>query len=74
MPANLEEDWREISLVQWFARGWGFRWTTERWDVKCTGDGKFFRLGLRPNLGLRNLGGGEGERGIGDWELGGCLI
>jgi hypothetical protein len=52
-PANLEHDWVEISLVQWFAEGEPFKMKAEKWDVKCEGDSRFFRLTLRPNLAMR---------------------
>jgi len=26
----------------------------QKWDIKCVGDSTFFRLSLRPNLGMRN--------------------
>ena len=55
-PENLEDDWREISLVQWFAEGSPFKMKAEQWDVKCIGDSKFFRLSLRPNLEMREQG------------------
>ncbi|TVY33543.1 hypothetical protein LSUB1_G006538 [Lachnellula subtilissima] len=53
-PELLEDDWSEISLVQWFAEGEPFKMKAEKWDIKCVGDSKFFRLSLRPNLGMRN--------------------
>ncbi|TVY37044.1 hypothetical protein LOCC1_G008185 [Lachnellula occidentalis] len=52
-PEKLEDDWREISLVQWFAEGAPFKMKAEKWDIKCVGDSTFFRLSLRPNLGMR---------------------
>jgi hypothetical protein len=52
-PEKLEDDWKEISLVQWFAEGRPFKMKAEKWDVKCVSDSKFFRLSLRPNLGMR---------------------
>ncbi|KAG9236595.1 hypothetical protein BJ875DRAFT_456091 [Amylocarpus encephaloides] len=52
-PNNLQDDWVEISLVQWFAEGTPFKMTTEQWDLKCEDDATFFRLTLRPNLALR---------------------
>jgi hypothetical protein len=55
MPKRLEEDWREISHAQWFASGYPFRMTTDRWDTKCTADRTFFRMTLRPNLGKRKV-------------------
>ncbi|TVY54806.1 hypothetical protein LSUE1_G009663, partial [Lachnellula suecica] len=52
-PENLEHDWVDISLNQWFAAGEPFKMKAERWDVKCLEDGRFFRLTLRPNLDMR---------------------
>lgn len=42
-----------MTLIHWFAEGYPFRMTSEKWDVKCEEDGKFFRMTLRPNLNLR---------------------
>ncbi|TVY17195.1 hypothetical protein LARI1_G006402 [Lachnellula arida] len=73
-PERLEDDWREISLVQWFAEGEPFKMKAEKWDIKCVRDSTFFRLSLRPNLGMRNreqvfLGMNEAElEGSMDWE------
>lgn len=53
-PEKLEDDWKKISLNQWFAEGEPFRMKAEKWDVKCVGDSNFFRLSLRPNLAMRN--------------------
>lgn len=52
-PLDLQDDWTEVSLVQWFAEGEPFKVKAERWDLKCEVDSKFFRLTLRPNLALR---------------------
>jgi hypothetical protein len=52
-PSNLQHDWIEASLEQWFAAGAQFRLKAEKWDVKCMTDSKFFRLTLRPNLAMR---------------------
>jgi hypothetical protein len=52
-PADLNDDWVEISLLQWFAQGEPFKMKAERWDIKCEKDNRFFRMTLRPNLDLR---------------------
>ncbi|KAH7342678.1 hypothetical protein BKA65DRAFT_586679 [Rhexocercosporidium sp. MPI-PUGE-AT-0058] len=52
-PPDLDQDWVEISLVQWFARGEPFKMKAEKWDLKCKDDCKFFRMTLRPNLAMR---------------------
>ncbi|RDL39452.1 uncharacterized protein BP5553_03792 [Venustampulla echinocandica] len=52
-PLNLQDDWVEISLEQWFAEGQSFKMKAEKWDLKCEENSRFFRLTLRPNLGLR---------------------
>ncbi|CZT40674.1 uncharacterized protein RSE6_00313 [Rhynchosporium secalis] len=52
-PPALDEDWVEVSLIQWFARGEPFKMKAEKWDIKCRGDCKFFRMTLRPNLAMR---------------------
>ncbi|KAK6581398.1 hypothetical protein PZA11_006089 [Diplocarpon coronariae] len=52
-PSNLNHDWIEVSLMQWFARGEAFKMKAEKWDLKCKTDAKFFRLTLRPNLQMR---------------------
>lgn len=52
-PENLEHDWNEVSLVQWFAEGYSYDMIAEKWDMKCVGDLTFFRLTLHPNLGMR---------------------
>jgi hypothetical protein len=54
-PANLQEDWIEISLVQWFAAGEPFKMKAEKWDIKCQADARFFRMTLRPNLSMRGF-------------------
>lgn len=53
-PADLSEDWVEITLLQWFAKGKPFEFKAERWDLKCSQHSKFFRLTLRPNLNGRD--------------------
>jgi len=55
-PNNLEQDWTEVGLVQWFARGEAFKMKAEKWDFKCMEDNKFYRLTLRPNLEMRGQG------------------
>lgn len=50
---DLEGDWVEATLVQWFTEGYRFRHTAEKWDLKCVEDDKFYRLSLRPNLEMR---------------------
>jgi len=52
-PEKLEDDWKAVSLVQWFAEGEPFKMKAEKWDIKCIRDSKFFRLSLRPNLAMR---------------------
>ena len=52
-PQNLQHDWIEVTLVQWFAAGDQFKLKAEKWDLECTADNKFFRLTLRPNLAMR---------------------
>ncbi|KAF4633113.1 hypothetical protein G7Y89_g5004 [Cudoniella acicularis] len=52
-PLNLQNDWVEITHVQWFAQGEPFKMKAEKWDLKCAGDSRFFRMTLRPNLALR---------------------
>jgi hypothetical protein len=54
-PPNLEQDWLEVTLVQWFAKGEPFRLKAEKWDLKCPEDSRFYRLILRPNLALRSV-------------------
>jgi len=53
-PLNLEDDWIELTLLQWFARGQPFNMKAEKWDIKCEDDSRFFRLTLRPNLDMRS--------------------
>jgi hypothetical protein len=53
MPKSLKDDWVEINKIHWFAEGYPFRMTTDKWDSKCKDDPTFFRMELRPNLGLR---------------------
>ncbi|KAL2075533.1 hypothetical protein VTL71DRAFT_476 [Oculimacula yallundae] len=52
-PPDLEQDWVEMSLLQWFVRGEPFKMRAEKWDLKCEGHGTFFRMTLRPNLAMR---------------------
>lgn len=52
-PADLHDNWVEITLLQWFAKGKPFEFKAERWDLKCSQHSKFFRLTLRPNLNGR---------------------
>jgi hypothetical protein len=52
-PLNLQHDWIEASLEQWFATGEQFKFTAEKWDLKCITDSRFYRLTLRPNLAMR---------------------
>lgn len=52
-PLNLNDDWTEATLEQWFAKGEQFKLKAEKWDMKCEKDAKFFRLTLRPNLAMR---------------------
>lgn len=54
-PSNLEHDWREATLVQWFANGEPFKLKINKWDIKCLQDAMFYRLVLRPNLALRTM-------------------
>jgi hypothetical protein len=54
-PWDLQHDWIEVSLVHWFAAGEPFKMKAEKWDVRCEKDEHFFRLTLRPNLGMRPL-------------------
>jgi len=54
-PWDLQHDWTEVSLVQWFAAGEPFKMKAEKWDVRCEKEEQFFRLTLRPNLGMRPL-------------------
>jgi hypothetical protein len=65
-PTDLQKDWVEATLVQWFATGSPFRHVAEKWDLKCEDDEKFYRLTLRPNLDMRfnppDLGSTEGVR------------
>ncbi|PVH89587.1 hypothetical protein DL98DRAFT_1237 [Cadophora sp. DSE1049] len=66
-PPDLDQDWVEISLIQWFARGEPFKMKAEKWDLKCKDDCKFFRMTLRPNLAMRGCypvsAGGEVQSG-----------
>jgi len=39
-PPNLQQDWIEVSLEQWFAVGEQFKLKAEKWDVKCLEDSK----------------------------------
>lgn len=39
-PPNLQLDWIEVSLEQWFAVGEQFKLKAEKWDIKCLGDSK----------------------------------
>lgn len=52
-PRNLQQDWIEVTLQQWFAVGESFKLRAEKWDIKCVDDSRFFRLSLRPNLAMR---------------------
>lgn len=52
-PANLEQDWKEATLVHWFASGEQFKLKAHKWDFKCPVDSMFYRMILRPNLALR---------------------
>lgn len=52
-PPDLQSDWTEVTLGQWFMRGAQFKLKVEKWDLKCKTHSKFFRLTLRPNLALR---------------------
>ena len=54
-PSNLEDDWEEATLVQWFANGEAFKLRVHKWDFKCPVDSIFYRLVLRPNLALRSM-------------------
>jgi hypothetical protein len=54
-PWDLQHDWIEASLLHWFAAGEPFKMKAEKWDVRCKKDEHFFRLTLRPNLGMRPL-------------------
>jgi hypothetical protein len=54
-PWDLQYDWNELSLLHWFAAGEPFKMKAEKWDVRCEKDEHFFRLTLRPNLGMRPL-------------------
>ena len=56
-PDNLDDDWTELTLLQWFARGEPFHFKAEKWDIKCENDKRFFRMTLRPNLTLRTVDG-----------------
>jgi hypothetical protein len=58
-PSNLQHDWVEVSLEQWFAEGEPFKLKAEKWDVKCLVDRRFYRLTLRPNLSMRFHPAGE---------------
>jgi hypothetical protein len=53
-PRNLADDWIELTLLQWFARGEPFKMKAEKWDIKCNDHKRFFRTTLRPNLSLRS--------------------
>lgn len=53
-PPSLEQDWVEVNLAQWFAKGEPFKLKAEKWDLKCPEDFRFYRLILRPNLALRS--------------------
>lgn len=53
-PENLEHDWKEASLVQWFSSGGSFKLKAHKWDFKCLPDSMFFRVELRPNLNFRS--------------------
>jgi hypothetical protein len=39
-PPNLQQDWIEVSLEQWFAVGEQFKLKAEKWDIKCLEDSK----------------------------------
>lgn len=54
-PANLDHDWEEATLVQWFANGEPFKLKAHKWDFKCLVDSVFYRLVVRPNLALRSM-------------------
>jgi hypothetical protein len=54
-PANLEHDWREATLIQWFASGEPFKLKAHKWDFKCPVDSMFYRFVLMPNLTLRSM-------------------
>lgn len=54
-PSNLEDDWEEATLAQWFAIGESFKLRACKWDFKCPVDSMFYRLVLRPNLALRPM-------------------
>jgi hypothetical protein len=54
-PWDLQHDWIDMSKVHWFAAGEPFKMKAEKWDVRCEKDDHFFRLELRPNLGMRPL-------------------
>jgi hypothetical protein len=56
-PANFEHDWKEATLVQWFAKGEQFKLKAHKWDFKCPVDSLFYRMILRPNLVLRSMPG-----------------
>lgn len=54
-PSNIDHDWTEVTLVQWFAKGEPFKLQANKWDFKCSKDSMFYRLVLRPNLALRAM-------------------
>lgn len=53
-PQDLNDDWIELTLFQWWCRGESFKMKAEKWDVKCGKHNKFFRMTLRPNLMMRD--------------------
>jgi hypothetical protein len=52
-PSDLEHDWAEATLPQWFAEGGPFSLDVQKWDFKCPVDSLFHRLVLKPNLASR---------------------
>lgn len=62
-PTSLQDDWVEISQLQWWAKGEPFKFKAEKWDLKCQIDSKFFRMTLRPNLSMRGFESQANTRG-----------
>jgi hypothetical protein len=53
-PKDLNKDWVEVTLTQWWAKGKPFDMKAHLWDLKCQRHANFFRLSLRPNLNQRS--------------------